>query len=307
MTLKRKASSVTIKDDILPEPVNGNTARISRTVTKKSTKVETTDGKKLQASSEVISVVKKQKVERVTIPRSPTARWVAGDLPKGRKLLRLLSWNVAGLRAVLRKEDSCAAIKALLEKEKPHILCLQETKLQSHHVDEIADDFKQLFEGYTALWSCSEAKKGYSGTCILLSESVPGKVKSVRYGIGQSEADLEGRAITMEFDWFYLVNTYVPNAGENLKRLDYRVKTWDPSLVAHLKSLESKGKPVILGGDLNVAHQDIDFFNPEEPRMKKAAGTTPEERGSFGEVMLGDGGFIDTFRWRHPEATGVYR
>ena len=168
---------------------------------------------------------------------------------------------------------------------------------------------------YKSFWACSNGRKGYSGTAIFVQVKNEKKISKIKdfldiqnviYGIGNEEGDLEGRTITIEFENFFIVNTYVPNAGAGLKRLHYRTEAWDKAIVNHLKSLEqnSNGKPVIWGGDLNVAHQNSDFFNPEEKRMEKQAGTTPEERNSFADIL--SQGYVDTFRLIHPNVSGVY-
>ncbi len=146
------------------------------------------------------------------------------------------------------------------------------------------------------------------GTSILISEDSGLKLGKggVRCGIGQQEGDGEGRVMTIDLGSFSLVNVYTPNAGEGLKRLDFRVGTWDRAFEQHLKSLQQGGTHAVLCcGDLNVAHLDVDFFNPEEPRMEKQAGTTPQERASFGQ-LLGAADMVDTFRHYHPTATGCY-
>jgi exodeoxyribonuclease III len=138
-----------------------------------------------------------------------------------------------------------------------------------------------------------------------VSETAPVQAGEVRLGIGEKEGDGEGRVMTVALGAFQLVNVYTPNSGEGLKRLGYRVGVWDRAFAEYLRRLHDEGLPVVCVGDLNVAHRDEDFFNPGEPRMAKAAGTTPEERASFGEVLT-TAGMYDTFRSRHPEAKGVY-
>lgn len=174
--------------------------------------------------------------------------------------------------------------------------------------------------GYQGKWHCSTAKKGYSGTSILISEEAelslgPGRVKCGMEG--EEDGEGEGRVITIDFGAFCLVNVYTPNSGEGLKRLEFRTERWDRAFEQHLLGLQrggkgerggggrERGRAVLCCGDLNVAFEDADFFNPGEPRMAKAAGTTPEERASFGRLLDG-AGMVDTFRFYHPEATGCY-
>ena len=188
--------------------------------------------------------------------------------------VKLISWNVNGLRAVLKKN-----FLEFLEAEKPDVLCLQETKC---HPDQI----EQLWPAqFTTYWNSAE-KKGYSGTAIFTKER-PVKVTP---HIGVIEHDREGRVLTAEYADFFLVNTYVPNSKRDLSRLPYR-QEWDRDFLRHLKKLEKK-KPVIFCGDLNVAHTEIDLTNPKA--NEKNHGFTPEERAGFGAFVKA--GFLDTFR-----------
>ncbi|XP_022842326.1 DNA-(apurinic or apyrimidinic site) lyase, chloroplastic isoform X2 [Olea europaea var. sylvestris] len=190
--------------------------------------------------------------------------------------LKLMSWNVNGLRALLKLESFSAL--QLAQRENFDILCLQETKLQEKDVETIK---QSLLEGYdNSFWTCSVSKLGYSGTAIISRM----KPLSVRYGLGISDHDSEGRLVTVEFENFYLLSGYVPNSGDGLRRLD-------------LEQL----KPVILTGDLNCAHQEIDIYNPAGNR--RSAGFTDEERKSFQTNFL-DKGFVDTFRKQHPDVVG---
>ena len=197
--------------------------------------------------------------------------------------MKLISWNVNGIRACLTKgfADFFKEIDA-------DIFCLQETKCQPDQID-------LEFEGYKSYWNSAE-KKGYSGTAIFT------KIKpiSVTKGIGIEEHDKEGRVITLEFENYYLVTVYTPNSQTELARLDYRMK-WEEDFKAYLKKLEEK-KPVIVCGDLNVAHKDIDLKNPKTNR--KNAGFTDEEREKFTELL--NDGFIDTFRYFYPNEEGKY-
>ncbi len=197
--------------------------------------------------------------------------------------MRLISWNVNGIRACLQK-DFLASFAAL----DADCFCLQETKLQAGQLD-------LPLEGYEQFWNYAE-KKGYSGTAIFTRSSP----LSSSMGIGVPELDTEGRLITLEFEKFYLVTCYTPNAQEGLKRIDHRM-AWDDAFRAYLSRLDQQ-KPVIACGDLNVAHQEIDLKNPGPNRGN--AGFSDQERGKFNELLAA--GFTDTFRYRNPDATGVY-
>ena len=192
--------------------------------------------------------------------------------------IKILSWNVNGLRAVQKK-----GFENFVEREKPDILCMQEIKLQENQIDLHLD-------GYFEYWNYAE-RKGYSGTAIFT------KIKSIEemYGIGIEEHDKEGRLITFLFEDYFLVNVYTPNSQRGLTRLSYRQK-WDKDFLHYLKNLEKK-KPVIFCGDLNVAHKEIDLANPK--RNRRNAGFTDEERIGFTNIV--QAGFIDTFREFHKE------
>lgn len=196
---------------------------------------------------------------------------------------KLISWNVNGLRACMTKgfEDFFREIDA-------DIFCLQETKLQQGQIDFAP-------EGYNCCWNYAE-KKGYSGTAMFTKE----EPLSVRLGIGIEEHDKEGRVITAEFADFFAVTSYTPNSQNELRRLDYRME-WEDAFLSYLKELE-KSKPLILCGDLNVAHKEIDLKNPKTNR--KNAGFTDEEREKM-NVLLGSG-FTDTYRYFNPDKEGVY-
>eukprot|EP00667_Euglena_gracilis_P011671 EG_transcript_11939 len=215
----------------------------------------------------------------------------AGDFDAA-KHLKVISWNVNGLAALLKTKH----LHDLVEKESPDLLCLQETKLQAGAADGVAP-----LKGYTMYSACSVTKLGYSGTRIYVKE---GLSSTVQYGLEGKHLE-EGRAITVELPGLYLVNTYVPNAGMELERLDYRVKTWDPAMQAHLQHLQCT-KPVVWTGDLNVSERDYDrFFAGSYKAMSKAPGFTPEERASF-RAMLQALGMTDSFRQLYPTAAHVY-
>lgn len=198
-------------------------------------------------------------------------------------MMKLISWNVNGLRACVQK-----GFLDYFKDADADIFCVQETKLQE---GQIALDL----EGYEQYWNYAE-KKGYSGTAVFTKKTP----LSVSYGIGMEEHDREGRVITLEYENFYFVTVYVPNSQNELARLDYRMR-WEDDFLAYIKSLEA-GKPVIYAGDLNVAHREIDLKNPKTNRRN--AGFTDEERGKMTNVL--ESGMIDTYRWFHPDQTGVY-
>ncbi|TMW84192.1 hypothetical protein EJD97_025643 [Solanum chilense] len=212
-------------------------------------------------------------------------------LSKDTKHVKLLSWNVNGLRALLKLKNLC--IQQLADREDFDVICLQETKLQEKDVEAIKEslhDYKNSF------WTCSVSKLGYSGTAIISRI----KPVSIKYGLGIPDHDTEGRLVKVEFDNFYLLCGYVPNSGDGLRRLTYRITEWDPSLGSYMKELE-KSKPVVLTGDLNCAHEEIDIYNPTG--NKRSAGFTEEERQSF-ETNFLNKGFVDTFRKQHPGVVG---
>ena len=192
--------------------------------------------------------------------------------------MKLISWNVNGLRAIMGKN-----FMEFFNETDADCFCLQETKLQEGQIE-------MDLPGYHQYW-CYADKKGYSGTAIFTKK----EPMSVRYGIGIDEHDHEGRVITLEFEDFYLITVYVPNSQDELRRLDYRMK-WEDDFKTYLKELE-KTKPVIFCGDLNVAHKEIDLKNPKTNRRN--AGFTDEERGKMSALL--DDGFIDTFRYFYPE------
>lgn len=197
--------------------------------------------------------------------------------------MKLISWNVNGFRAVLGK--GFAEIFKTLDAD---IFCLQETKMQPGQAE-----FSP--EGYFQYWYSAE-KKGYSGTAVFTKH----EPLSVTYGIGKEEHSHEGRAITLEFETFYLVNVYTPNSQNELARLDYRMQ-WEDDLLAYLKELDAK-KPVVYCGDLNVAHNEIDLKNPKTNR--NSAGFSDAERAKMTRLL--QSGFVDTFRYFYPDATGAY-
>ncbi|MBN2421228.1 exodeoxyribonuclease III [Candidatus Woesearchaeota archaeon] len=192
--------------------------------------------------------------------------------------MKLISWNVNGIRAVLNK-----GFREFVKKENPDVLCIQETKAHPDQVDKILEDYPHHF------WNTA-VKKGYSGTAIF-SKTKP---INITYGIEKDEHDKEGRVITAEFPDFYLVDVYVPNSQRGLTRLKYRLE-WNEEFLSYLKKLDKK-KPVIFCGDLNVAHKEIDIARPKDNIHN--AGFTAEERNDFTRLL--DSGFIDAFRELNP-------
>ena len=197
--------------------------------------------------------------------------------------MKLISWNVNGIRACLTKGFS-----EFFNEIDADIFCIQETKCQQEQIE-------LEFDGYTSYWNSAE-KKGYSGTAIFTKI----KPKNVGYGIGIEEHDKEGRVITLEFEKFYLVNIYTPNSKRGLERLDYR-QIWEDEIRKYLLKL-NQNKPVIMCGDLNVAHKEIDLKNPKSNR--KNAGFTDEERNKMTELL--EAGFTDTFRLLYPDKENAY-
>ena len=196
---------------------------------------------------------------------------------------KLISWNVNGLRACVEK-----GFRGFFQEADADIFCLQETKLQE---GQIALDLP----GYHQYWNYAE-KKGYSGTAIFTKQ----KPLSVSYGLGIEKHDHEGRVITLEFEHFYMITVYTPNSQDELRRLDYRME-WEDDFLSYLKKLEMN-KPVIICGDMNVAHKEIDLKNPKTNR--KNAGFTDEERNKFTALL--DAGFTDTFRYFYPDLKAAY-
>ena len=197
--------------------------------------------------------------------------------------MKLISWNVNGLRACVQK-----GFLDIFKELNADMFCIQESKLQEGQIS-------LELEGYHQYWNYA-IKKGYSGTAIFTRR----EPMSVAYGIGIEEHDQEGRVITLEFAEFYLVTVYTPNSQSELARLDYRMQ-WEDAFLSYLKGLEEK-KPIVFCGDLNVAHKEIDLKNPKT--NQKNAGFTDEERGKF-STLLGQG-FIDTYRYFYPDQEGIY-
>ncbi|MBC1420970.1 exodeoxyribonuclease III [Listeria seeligeri] len=197
--------------------------------------------------------------------------------------MKLISWNVNGLRAAVKK-----GFLEYFDGVDADIFCLQETKLQAGQIDLDLPSYKDY-------WNYA-VKKGYSGTAIFTKK----EPLSVQYGLGMEEHDTEGRVITLEFEKFYMVTVYTPNSQAELKRLDYRM-TFEDAILAYVKKLDET-KPVVLCGDLNVAHEEIDLKNPKTNR--KNAGFSDEERAKFTAFL--EAGFVDSFRYFYPDLEGAY-
>ena len=247
------------------------------------------------------------------------------------------SWNVAGLRALLRNHPD--ALVNLVTQHDLDVLCLQETKLQEVHLDDPKLKLRGHLlenEGYDAYYSCSTEKKGYSGTAVFIKRRVNGAMKqktldtffgggakaakpkkeqatgianivtpvSVSFEMGNVKHDAEGRLIVVDFPTFSLCNVYVPNSGQELKRLQYRLEEWDMDFLAFMEQRhKERGVPVMWLGDLNVAHTHLEVWNDGAKHLDKQAGVTPEERASFQKTL--DSGWVDAFRRLHPTARGM--
>ena len=211
----------------------------------------------------------------------------SSDLP-ATKTIKIIHWNVNGLRPLLNKEE----LDQLVKNENPDIVCFNEIKIDQDTIKSLNLDkkFNDKYK-FNCYWNCSTEKKGYAGTAILSKE----KPESIAYGMNIKKHDNEGRVITAEYKKFYLVSCYTPNAGEKLKRIDYRTKEWDSDFFEYINSLKSK-KDVIVTGDLNVARNDMDIFEPKG--KDKLPGFTKQEKESFQKFL--DMGYIDTFRDLHP-------
>ena len=254
---------------------------------------ESSEGVKKQQVKEKISEKSQQTLatffnggQSFTVPLVIRGNAANDDFTEGKA--SIYCWNVNGVSATIEKGQ----FQSFMQHVNADVICLNETKTDPDKIDQ-----KRLFQkipsGYASYWNCSKAKLGYSGTAILTRV----KPISVQFDFGKEHIN-EGRSITMEFNNFVLVAAYVPNAGEGLKRLQYRITKWDADFHIYLKQIEKeRRKPVILTGDLNVAHNEIDLYDTKG--KEKVPGYTPEERQSFGKLL--DSGFVDTFRHLHPD------
>mmetsp|Transcript_11017 Transcript_11017/g.25634 ORF Transcript_11017/g.25634 Transcript_11017/m.25634 type:complete len:555 (-) Transcript_11017:31-1695(-) len=307
---------------------------------KRRGKGSTPASKKQKGEEQKPKSPKKKKVDHQRwTERTPLTRhWNAAAAEgEGSYTFTVVSWNVAGLRAFVKKQPD--ALKTLAEQYGADVICLQEHKLQDIHLDDpklkLRDHFKEKIGDFEGSWSYSTKKKGYSGTAMFIRKwgkkgkkqstmdsfmgqkadddksKIPPEVPTellepikVETEFGSKAHDGEGRICIAEFPLFYLVNTYVPNSGQKLDRLKYRTEEWDTDFLHKMRSLEDDGKPVIWLGDLNVAFNEKDTWNEGAKHLPKSAGTTPEERASF-DRQLG-AGFVDAFRHLHPEGRGHY-
>ncbi|XP_052810457.1 DNA-(apurinic or apyrimidinic site) endonuclease-like [Mya arenaria] len=269
------------------EQVEAETTSPKKAVKKKAEKSGDADGEPAAKKSKASKAEEKSKLRKESsltkgMDFSHTCQTKDGRSPNW----KIASWNVNGIRAWMDKGGL-----SYLTDENPDVLCIQETKCAT---EDIPSDVK--VPGYYDYWSSAE-KAGYAGTAIY-SKTEPIKIT---YGLGIPKHDDEGRVITAEFDKFYLVTSYVPNAGRGLPRLPYRAKEWDVDFRNYLNNL-NKTKPVVMCGDLNVAHEEIDIANPKT--NKKSAGFTAEERQGFTDLLAE--GYIDSFRELYPEEKGAY-
>ncbi|GJQ09811.1 hypothetical protein GpartN1_g1602.t1 [Galdieria partita] len=231
-----------------------------------------TQQKRVQSPNES-SLHDKVNLEEITFPQRQSTSKV------------FVTWNVAGMRSTVKNP----LFLEFLSKLEPDIVCLQETKLSDE--SQVSDVTQTLAARYHDIWNHCTARKGYSGTAVFSRE----KPLSVLYGLQEEKHNEEGRVITLEYEKYFLVNAYVPNSGEGLRRLNYRIDSWEKDMCHYLCDLDKK-KPVIYTGDLNVAHQEIDIYQPKG--HEKHAGFTPQERQKFTELL--QCGFVDAFRYLHP-------
>lgn len=217
------------------------------------------------------------------------------------KCCKAICWNVGGLRSVLEKRPQ--VFQKLVQSERPAVLAILEHRLQEgQHVQDATKKLSSLLPEYTAVkFACSKVKLGYSGVAMLIHKDFAPQAKMTAVKL-EKGAD-EGRTMVVELPKLFVVACYVVNSGDGLKRLKDRLQHWDPKLRAYLQGLARK-KPVLLLGDLNVAHGDADIWNLEAPHVPKSASTTPEERASFGKLL--QAGFVDCFAQQHPEARGAF-
>ena len=289
----KKLKSDNVVDNIVNDAVEGtgessSASSSSSPAAKKSPKKSP---KKASSSSVVLSQTKKTAISS-PLPLPPL---------KGMNYFRAYTWNVSGLRALIRKDPG--ALDRVVSMYSPDIICIQEHKLQSIHVA----DFEKILPNYTSHWSVSTAKLGYSGVACLVRDDSKFSVVGVTEGCGNEIGDKEGRVLNVDYGDFVVSNVYTPNSGSGLERLNYRVRSggWDSDYVSHLNSLKSLGKKVVSCGDFNVAHKSCDVHNAGAKHHKKQAGLTDEERASFDRVL--SNGYVDCFRHLHGhEATGHY-
>jgi exonuclease III len=285
-----------------------------------------------QATSPRKKQAKQQSKEKTRYPRSQTPR----AHPPSDNELTVVTYNVSGLRAVLRDESKQKLLSRIVEEEHPDVLFFSETKINPSDEATMESKLAELLPLYTFVWSTCTAKKGYSGTCLALrspdnssavyvsepdqnNKSRPRSVSladsaaasrrnplpsALWEGLPDGEYVSEGRVITAEYDDFYLVLSYTPNSGQTLNRLTERINEWEMRMRAYLNELQQR-KCVLYGGDLNVAPLDSDIWNYDAKHIAKSAGTTPSERNAYAQ-MLDDCGLVDCFRYLFPDASGVF-
>ena len=216
--------------------------------------------------------------------------------------VRLVHWNVSGLAALLKDEAKRARLTRLIDEERPDVLAISEHKISEQKHAAAKADLAAAVPGFSAHWAICTAKNGYSGVVCLVRDGVE--------IVGEPQIDSvcsslhEGRTVTLELSDCFAIAAYVPNSGQKLERLDYRIGTWEPAMRSHLETLGKK-KPVVLFGDLNVGHLDADIWNVKAKHIPKSAGLTPKERAAFGQ-MLEEGPYVDCFRQLWPEANGCF-
>lgn len=220
--------------------------------------------------------------------------------PASGRTFKAVCWNVGGLRAILAKRSQ--DLQKLVRQENPSLLGFLEHKLQDgEQVQQTTASLQALLPDYKPIFTCSKAKKGYSGAAVLLRQDIAGLAKVTPQKLEKGSS--EGRTLLVEMPKFFVVICYVPNSGDGLVRLKERLRHWDPRLKKYLQDLARK-KPVLLLGDLNVAHRDADIWNLEAPHVPKSSTTTPEERASFGKLL--EAGFVDGFAHFHPDLHGAF-
>lgn len=345
---KQTKNTETIEEEpVVPEKRKAATNPNAKSSKVKKTKVaaqpseeESNDASTAPSSVPVESKPKKAPAHQVLTERDVLPKlWNADKNPKS-YTFKVASWNVAGIRAVLKKDPQIFA--ELVAKHDLDVVCLQETKLQEQHLQDPKLNIvgTMNLNGYDAFWTCSTAKKGYAGTAVFVkrhdtkqnknkkstiqehfakSQESPPLPKQetlpidahwldpekVSYEMGRAEHDAEGRIIMVDFPLFSLCNVYVPNAGQKLERLTYRTDQWDKDFLKFMQKKQTdRGVPVLWVGDLNVAHTHLEVWNDGAKHLNKQAGVTPEERASF-QCQL-DSGFVDAFRKLHPTAAGHY-
>eukprot|EP00933_Yihiella_yeosuensis_P035220 TRINITY_DN28713_c0_g3_i1.p1 TRINITY_DN28713_c0_g3~~TRINITY_DN28713_c0_g3_i1.p1 ORF type:complete len:451 (+),score=76.63 TRINITY_DN28713_c0_g3_i1:21-1373(+) len=296
------------KDSTTPDKLKAEDPGVTpqkRPAKASKTKAETADGDEPPAKKGRTKKPKPegpytQFKEQGSIPEPTLKMLPEASIPKGRRRLAMLAWNVGGLRAFLKSK--VADLQEAVRKSKPCMLGILEHKLQDGDKDGAIPALLEALPDYeVGAVNYSTAKKGYSGTLVLVRKESEAPLKVEAEDL--LSAKDEGRLIVVEYKELYVVLCYVPNSGDGLKRISERIEKWDPELREKLSKLAKK-KAVVLLGDLNVAHRDKDIWNVEAPHIPKSAGTTPQERESFSKLL--DSGFVDGFSHQHPEVLGAF-